>query len=641
MARGDRAAYKAQQQAKRAAKAESNKVLTSSKPRKEVSVTSSDFKSFLEVDNVYLHSSTDTFMNSFQKNVGKFPFQELLDVIKSELFAMIQEDIDNFRSMENTLVNQIKAKYSNSDVKVPFNDREGYLKYLNEFRQEVSENPKTGYRAYDLIQFKKVAIDSKKITKEVFEVVRKLSVQKTAKSKLLSKKDLSSGSAKNLQKILDEEERIIKMDAKTKREITQELEDIIKKYENQINSFAKDLSKFLSSVILTAESIYDPHTNTSEFADRGLDIGTEQKTASKKIIDLLKSLGVQPYKQKDNVFLKKSAEELYKEITDSVNKIGPLNFIATFYNDIARDWFQYTVDSFQTDASLGFLFEPAIADVIINSLTSKDSPFLSLGLEGGDVKGVGQIAALRSSSPLDVQTAAFSHSGQAVNIGLSIKLKEAKSDIKLENTPVDKYWEFINNTLGRTDDKMFAYEYMRANMLALDSYSVRGDLDFKYTGEQFLEFEKEIITIASLTRLMVGLYEKIENQYRTVGMSTNQLYYTAYLYGLDHVLSTADVLEGVLKNLENGKKLFTTSFSNIKSIQQPTEKQMKDLYEAKLEVVRSIGKDKVLYSTIYSDDDVKRLMSSINSMLMRYSMKGAKSSVSMTPAKMKEAMDSI
>jgi hypothetical protein len=337
MARGDRAAYKAQQQAKRAAKAESNKVLTSSKPRKEVSVTSSDFKSFLEVDNVYLHSSTDTFMNSFQKNVGKFPFQELLDVIKSELFAMIQEDIDNFRSMENTLVNQIKAKYSNSDVKVPFNDREGYLKYLNEFRQEVSENPKTGYRAYDLIQFKKVAIDSKKITKEVFEVVRKLSVQKTAKSKLLSKKDLSSGSAKNLQKILDEEERIIKMDAKTKREITQELEDIIKKYENQINSFAKDLSKFLSSVILTAESIYDPHTNTSEFADRGLDIGTEQKTASKKIIDLLKSLGVQPYKQKDNVFLKKSAEELYKEITDSVNKIGPLNFIATFYNDIARD----------------------------------------------------------------------------------------------------------------------------------------------------------------------------------------------------------------------------------------------------------------------------------------------------------------
>jgi len=224
---------------------------------------------------------------------------------------------------------------------------------------------------------------------------------------------------------------------------------------------------------------------------------------------------------------------------------------------------------------------------------------------------------------------------------LSLKLKESKSDIKLENTPVDKYWEFINNTLGRENDKIFAYEYMRANMLALGVYSERGDLDFKYTGEEFLQFEKEIITIASLTRLLVGLYEKINKQYRTVGMSQNQLYYTAYLYGLDHVLSTADVLEGVLKNLQKGKRLFTTSFTNIKPIKYPSEKDMKELYAAKLKVLKEVGKDKILYSTIYNDADVKSLMKTINSMLMRYSMQGAKSSVSMTPAKMKEASETL
>jgi hypothetical protein len=242
---------------------------------------------------------------------------------------------------------------------------------------------------------------------------------------------------------------------------------------------------------------------------------------------------------------------------------------------------------------------------------------------------------------MDIQTASFKINKQAVNIGLSLKLKESKSDIKLESTPVDKYWQLIQDIIGKSNDKMFAYEYMRANMLALGVYSERGDLDFKYTGEQFLEFEKEIITIASLTRLMVGLYEKIEDQYRTVGLKTNELFYNAYLYGLDHVLSTADVLEGVLVNLQNGNKLFRTTFENIQTVKYPSVQEMKSLYQSKLNVIREIGKDKIMYSTIYSDSDVKSLMQSINKMLMRYSMQGAKSSVSMTPAKMKEAMESI
>jgi len=329
----DKIAYEQQQKAKKLARTQSSSTI----PTKNITVSTSDFKSFLEVDNVYLHSSATTFMNSFQKNVGKFPFQELLDSIKSQLFEMIQEDINNFRAMEETLVAQIKEKYSKTGRPIPFNDRKGYLEYLEKFRNEVTNNPSTGYRAYDLIQFKKVVIDAKAIAKEVFEVVRQLSVQKTAKSKLLAKGDLSPGSAKNLKRILDEEQKIINMDAKTKRELTKELENVIKKYENQINSFAQDLSKYLSSVVLTAEAIYDPHTNSSEYASRGLDIGTEQKTASRKILDLLKSLGVQPYRNKDNVVLKKSAEELFDDINKSIQKIGPLNFIATFYNDIARD----------------------------------------------------------------------------------------------------------------------------------------------------------------------------------------------------------------------------------------------------------------------------------------------------------------
>jgi hypothetical protein len=338
MARGDRAAYKAHQQAKKASqatKSNTNKQLSqTSKPKKDISVSSSDFRSFIEVDNVYLHSSADTFMKSFQENVGKFPFQELLDMIKTEIFAMLYEDINNFRAMEDELVNQIKEKYKDTKTKLPFNNRKEYLKYLNDFRNEVASNPSTGYGAYNLIQFKNISIDSNKMVSNIFKEVRKLSIQRTAMKKIQSEKKISPGSEANLKRILAEEKDLQEMSPKSKKELKDNIVKVVKKYEKDINEYARELSKFLSSVILTAEAVYDPVTDYSEYKSKGLDVEKQQKTASTKIIQLLNNLGVDTY-TKDRV--KKTAEQLQKDIAESVKKIGPLNFVATFYNDIARD----------------------------------------------------------------------------------------------------------------------------------------------------------------------------------------------------------------------------------------------------------------------------------------------------------------
>ena len=174
--------------------------------------------------------------------------------MKKSIIDSINEDIKNFRAMEDQAVNEILKKYQGTDIKPPFSDRKSYLEYLETFRNEVSENSKTGGSAYDLIKFKQTIIDSKKITKEIYNLVSQVVPQETSLKK--KKKNKSS----DLVKVEEEVNAVRSLDAATKNKIKKEINDVVSKYNLEIKKFAEDLSKYLSKAIITIQQIYDPHT---------------------------------------------------------------------------------------------------------------------------------------------------------------------------------------------------------------------------------------------------------------------------------------------------------------------------------------------------------------------------------------------
>ena len=138
--------------------------------------------------------------------------------------------------------------------------------------------------------------------------------------------------------------------------------------------------------------------------------------------------------------------------------------------------------------------------------------------------------------------------------------------------------------------KIKAYEYIRANMLSLGVYSKTGESNAKLELDDFEEFEKEILDILMITRLLVGLYEKLNDQYKTSGAPMeNEFYYTAYIYGLNNVHSTADVLEGFLKAFNSGNKIFATSYS-YSNPSLPSKQQLLELYNSKRIAILEMNK---------------------------------------------------
>jgi hypothetical protein len=77
-------------------------------------------------------------------------------------------------------------------------------------------------------------------------------------------------------------------------------------------------------------------------------------------------------------------------------------------------------------------------------------------------------------------------------------------------------------------------------------------------------------------RLLIGLYQFVDNQYKTTGMKDNKFYYTAYIFTFEETFSTADVLEAFLIDL--GKRGKNKSFT-AKGYKMVTPKVTKDNLE--------------------------------------------------------------
>ena len=600
----------------------------------------------------YIHSSIETFEGGLEKkttSLSGFSLAEYIESLKNNLVKTIYDDIRHFRAIENAWVNEIKNKYKGNE-KVPFHDREGYLKYLNDFRKAMSKSPDVGKGAYSLINLKNIAIQSDQLSEKYSALVQKLVPQITEINALNAKETkggISSGSAKRLQKLREDQKTIENLSKKEKDELNKKINKFLEDYSSKIKDLALEIAKAFNAAAKTAQDIIDPSVVSDELRKNKEELAQIQKTSAKKVQDILAFIKADPK-------TRKVMETALSDINNSFNSISSrdaMDFLTVFYNTKARDWMGYSVQAFQLSTQLGYLFEPATIDTVIQNLLGQvsDGNFVFLAAEGGkDIKATGAISAILNTTPIDIQTSAFNYNGYPVKMGWSLKLKEASSDIKLDATPVDErpdapgLWNSIFNITGK--DK-FLYQFIRANVLALQVHSQgKKGLDWKYTGNQFLEFEKEIVKIAAITRLLVGFYEKVDqqtNQYKTSGRSIDELFYGAYIFGLDHVVSVADVLEGVLNSLDGPDKIFTVKFINVQNTETPSVKQMEDLYKAKRKAIKQFGNAQNLYPIIQSDSDVISLLKSINDMLLSNSLQGANVAVSMTPSQMQEALKKI
>lgn len=571
-----------------------------------------DYQNIFSISGNYIHSNTSTFLASVKRNVGDGFLKEIIDSIKTELYKIISEDIKNFEIMEEKIIKEMNDKIKKSANKnfSTYNSRQEYLSYLNKFRNDIENLESIGFSSFDLIGFKNNLIDANEINKKVFSLVRQIVPQYSAIEAKKKSKKSSSTSSSTLAKMEAEAERVSQENPKFTKEVKNDIDKLTEKFNKEIKQYNQALAIGFSNIIKLTQSILDPNSSFSNEDAKSL------KTQIKKLNQLYKSFGINKIPEGENVLI---------ELEKAINRMEPIEFLSRFYNAKARDWLTYKVEALQTDSQLGFLFEAALADTIIKNLLSENSPYKYLTPNVDDVKLVGSSKNFRRVNQMDIQTLSSSSTNKGIKFGFSLKLK-GTGDIKLENTEVDILWNNMKNRFK----KLEYYEYIRANILSLNVHSESDNTIESLKLRDFLLIEEEILDILLATRLIFGLYEKIENQYKTVGEES--LYYIAYIFTKDKVYSSAEILKGMLDSLIKNEKNFNTKYNSLPNPSLPSKSELKNLYEAKKSFIKKM-RGQVSYVDIYNNSQVQQAMRNINDNLLDYSLKGAKAYISYTPSK--------
>lgn len=549
-----------------------------------------DFSSIYQEHKVdYIHSHAKNFHSSIETKGGDF--SGVLKDIKNHLVKVLERDIKNFRAIEDLIAEQQIKKFKDNNIPIPpeFNthDRHGLKNYMSFLTKVLKEQGVTPLTA--IVKFKTNMIEIKKQGTSYLDDAKALS-----------------------QKMFGKEWGTL--NKQEQKQIEKELELKRKKLEKNVNNLMEGIAEYLNSLIIFLLTIYDPHQNKSFVNDKTLN------TAAKRILEIFESLGIKPSKGK----------KFIKDIKDAIKNLGPEKFLATFLDDSGtRDFFEGIGKNVQANQFFGVLFEEAFIKAFTGAVVEGIKGDVSI-FDRGDIVAMGSDQSTREATTMDVQFIKKDTNLGKIRFGASLKLRGKD---KISSSVAESRWQqqFIS-FLGQENFKTFSY--FRKNLIALSSFKIDEETKLKYSLNELIVFEKEILDIIAISRLLIGLYEFVEGQYKTTGMDGESFYYTAYIFGLDSIISSSDALEALLNDaLQENKSITMKKESVSKNIKQPldlknnqilSKKQLEKFWENKQKAMKKIRKRNrpITYKGIMSDENILQELLNLNEALGDFSYEG-------------------
>lgn len=538
----------------------------------------------------YIHSHAKNFHGFIETKGGDFT--SVLKDIKNDLIKILERDIENFRAIEDLIAEQQIKKFKDNGIPIPsaFNthDRHGLKNYMSFITKVLKEQGVTPLTA--IVKFKTNMIEIKKEGDKYLE-----------KAKALSKK-MFGKEFKTLNK-------------QQQKEIEKELELERKKMETNVNKLMEGIAEYLNSLIIFLLTIYDPHQNKSLVNDNTLN------TSAERILKIFESLGIK----------RLQGQKLIKDIEDAIKRLGPEKFLATFLDDSnTKNFFEGIGKNVQANQFLGILFEEAFKKAFTGAVIEGIKGEMVSVFDKGDIVAMGSDQDTRTAVTMDLQFIKKDTNLGKIRFGASLKLKGKD---KISSSSAEPRWQQqFKNFLGQENFKTFSY--FRKNTIALNSFKVDEKTELKSSLNELIIFEKEILDIIAISRLLIGLYEFVEGQYKTTGMDGESFYYTAYIFGLDSIISSSDALEALLNDaLQENKSIITKKESVSSSIKQPldlknnqilSKKQLEKFWENKQKAMKKIRKRNrsITYKGIMSDEDVLQELLNLNEALGDFSYEG-------------------
>jgi hypothetical protein len=200
----------------------------------------------------------------------------------------------------------------------------------------MSKSPDVGKGAYSLINLKNIAIQSDQLSEKYSALVQKLVPQITEINALNAKETkggISSGSAKRLQKLREDQKTIENLSKKEKDELNKKINKFLEDYSSKIKDLALEIAKAFNAAAKTAQDIIDPSVVSDELRKNKEELAQIQKTSAKKVQDILAFIKADPK-------TRKVMETALSDINNSFNSISSrdaMDFLTVFYNTKARD----------------------------------------------------------------------------------------------------------------------------------------------------------------------------------------------------------------------------------------------------------------------------------------------------------------
>ena len=556
-----------------------------------------DFKSIFEVEQpTYIHSHKKYLESSLLKE--GFSFEDILKDLKSNLLTSIRRDIDFFKSVENRIVEKEIQKYKAAGQKAPFSNRREYLDYLRKFKETIDNTP--GTELFSTVNFKKELVSSQEAITEAMKSFDKFieKFEKKTKTVLTNKQ-------KQHIKMLEFNE-----DLGFTQEQKQEIDLIFKNLNTKLKKLSNAFTEYFENIVHYTKDMHDPHTGSSKTI-------TDAKivSSSRRIQEIITDMGIK---------FDKNQSSILNQIRKTIENMSMEKFFVTFsQSPKAREFFDVQTKNYQIDSLLGDVFEQAMFDGITNhiaeNLTKSEVPMFN----AKDVRMTGNISSIAQTTPIDIIFVEHTtDKDNKVFLGASLKLKAGAKAIKIEESPILSYWNSFIKFVGAKEAKK--YVYMRQNLIALSTHAEDEAIQFDLN--ELSIFEKEIFQILSASRLLVGFYDMVDNQYKNSNSEANEFYYSAYVYGLDSILSSADILEGMLLSLEKGVSKGVLGISGLKekTINISSE-ELKKLWEKKKEAGQRFSKagKKISYKNLLTDQEVIAILKNINRNLGEHVFEGS------------------
>lgn len=553
-----------------------------------------DFNSIYREDKFdYIHSHAKNF-NSFIEMKGE-NFDAILKDIKNNLVKVLKQDIENFRKIEDFIAEKQIEKFKNNNIPIPseFNshDRHGLKNYMTFLTKVLKGKGVTPLSS--IVKFKTNMI----VIKEQADSF--LGTRKRLVNKIFPGKEFEDLTTKQQKEISDNAKIVQKR----------------KELEKKVKELVEGLAQYLHSLIIFVLTIYDPHQGKAFVEDNTM------IAAAKGLQQLFISLGITNLNSKT----------IIQDIERSIRNLGPETFLATFLdNSKAKDFFQGVGDKVNANANLGIIFEEALRDAFKNAVVEDLKGRVISVFDKGDVSGVGSTQFIRDNVTMDLQLIKQDTDLGRIRFGASLKLR-GKDTIN-SSMEEAKWQEQFKSFLGEENFKTFSY--FRKNTIALNTFKVDDKTELKSSLNQLIIFEREILDIISVFRLLIGFYKLVKKQYITSGSNAEEFYYTAYIFGLDEVISSSDALEALLNDvLKNNTTIideketirkFEKNPLELKNNQILSKKQLENFWENKQKAIKKIKKRNmsITYKGIMSDEDILQELLNLNEALGDFSYKG-------------------